>query len=281
MIMNTHINGIIKKGKVLIYGYMLLTILISIFPIAWIFLSSLKADPMKNPGISLPTDFTLEGYINVFTKLHVFTYFWNSFKVVSISVIISIVMISMSSYVIARMEFRGKKLVTSMLYSTLFIPATAMTFPVYRLVNELGIYNTPVALILVYSCSGIAMSFFIIKNYFEIIPKELEEAAEIDGATYAQTFWKVMLPIARPGILTAAVLAFINNWNEYYWASMLVIDKNELTVPALLGQFTTSFNTNYNGLFSAIVVIVLPPIILFAFTSKYFIEALGGGAVKG
>ncbi len=274
--MNTHINGISKKGKVLIYGYMLLTILISIFPIAWIFLSSLKADPMKNPGISLPTDFTLEGYINVFTKLHVFTYFWNSFKVVSISVIISIVMISMSSYVIAR-----KKLVTSMLYSTLFIPATAMTFPVYRLVNELGIYNTPVALILVYSCSGIAMSFFIIKNYFEIIPKELEEAAEIDGATYAQTFWKVMLPIARPGILTAAVLAFINNWNEYYWASMLVIDKNELTVPALLGQFTTSFNTNYNGLFSAIVVIVLPPIILFAFTSKYFIEALGGGAVKG
>lgn len=280
MIMNTHINGISKKGKVLIYGYMLLTILISIFPIAWIFLSSLKADPMKNPGISLPTDFTLEGYINVFTKLHVFTYFWNSFKVVSISVIISIVMISMSSYVIARMEFRGKKLMTSMLYSTLFIPATAMTFPVYRLVNELGIYNTPVALILVYSCSGIAMSFFIIKNYFEIIPKELEEAAEIDGATYAQTFWKVMLPIARPGILTA-VLAFINNWNEYYWASMLVIDKNELTVPALLGQFTTSFNTNYNGLFSAIVVIVLPPIILFAFTSKYFIEALGGGAVKG
>lgn len=275
MIMNTHINGISKKGKVLIYGYMLLTILISIFPIAWIFLSSLKADPMKNPGISLPTDFTLEGYINVFT------YFWNSFKVVSISVIISIVMISMSSYVIARMEFRGKKLVTSMLYSTLFIPATAMTFPVYRLVNELGIYNTPVALILVYSCSGIAMSFFIIKNYFEIIPKELEEAAEIDGATYAQTFWKVMLPIARPGILTAAVLAFINNWNEYYWASMLVIDKNELTVPALLGQFTTSFNTNYNDLFSAIVVIVLPPIILFAFTSKYFIEALGGGAVKG
>lgn len=275
MIMNTHINGISKKGKVLIYGYMLLTILISIFPIAWIFLSSLKADPMKNLGISLPIDFTLEGYINVFT------YFWNSFKVVSISVIISIVMISMSSYVIARMKFRGKKLVTSMLYSTLFIPATAMTFPVYRLVNELGIYNTPVALILVYSCSGIAMSFFIIKNYFEIIPKELEEAAEIDGATYAQTFWKVMLPIARPGILTAAVLAFINNWNEYYWASMLVIDKNELTVPALLGQFTTSFNTNYNGLFSAIVVIVLPPIILFAFTSKYFIEALGGGAVKG
>ena len=247
--MDSRLNSLSKTGKLIIYTYMVITCLISVFPILWIFLSSLKADPMKNPGISLPTDLSFDGYIKVFTELHVLDYFWNSFKVVSISVIISIIMISMSSYVIARMDFRGKKLITAMLYSTLFIPATAMTFPVYRLVNVLGIYNTPVALIFVYSCSGIAMSFFIIKNYFAIIPKELEEAAEIDGASYAQTFWKVMLPIARPGILTAAILAFINNWNEYYWASMLIINKDELTVPALLGQFTTSFNTNYNGLF--------------------------------
>lgn len=279
--MNYNLSGLSKRGKWVIYAYMFFTCVISLFPILWIFLSSLKADPMKNPGLSLPTDFSIDGYIKVFTELHVLDYFWNSFKIVSVSVIISIVMISMSSYVIARMNFKGKGLITAMLYSTLFIPATAMTFPIYRLVNTLGIYNTPLALIFVYSCSGIAMSFFIIRNYFAIIPKELEEAAEIDGASYAQTFWKVMLPIARPGILTAAVLAFINNWNEYYWASMLIINKDELTVPALLGQFTTSFNTNYNGLFSAIVVIILPPIILFACASKYFIEALGGGAVKG
>ena len=125
------------------------------------------------------------------------------------------------------------------------------------------------------------MSFFIIRNYFSIIPKEMEEAAEIDGCSYFQVFWHVMLPIARPGIMTAAVIAFMNNWNEYYWSSMLLIKSESLTVPALLGQFTTSFNTNYNGLFSAIVVIILPPIILFACTSKYFVEALGGGAVKG
>lgn len=279
--MDSKINGLSKTGKLIIYIYMAITCILSVFPILWIVLSSMKADPMKNPGISLPTDWSFDGYIKVFTELHVIQYFWNSFKVVSISVLLSIIMISMSSYVIARMDFRGKKMITAMLYSTLFIPATAMTFPVYRLVNTLGIYNTPLALIFVYSCSGIAMSFFIIKNYFAIITKELEEAAEIDGASYAQTFWKIMLPIARPGILTAAVLAFINCWNEYYWASMLIINKDELTVPALLGQFTTSFNTNYNGLFSAIVVIILPPILLFTFASKYFIEALGGGAVKG
>lgn len=164
--MDSRLNSLSKTGKLIIYTYMVITCLISVFPILWIFLSSLKADPMKNPGISLPTDLSFDGYIKVFTELHVLDYFWNSFKVVSISVIISIIMISMSSYVIARMDFRGKKLITAMLYSTLFIPATAMTFPVYRLVNVLGIYNTPVALIFVYSCSGIAMSFFIIKKLF-------------------------------------------------------------------------------------------------------------------
>jgi raffinose/stachyose/melibiose transport system permease protein len=98
---------------------------------------------------------------------------------------------------------------------------------------------------------------------------------------YAQTWWYVIFPIARPGILTAAVLAFLNNWNEYYWASLVIIDKDKLTVPALLSTFSTSFRTNYNGLFSAMVVIILPPIILYCVFNKFFVEALSGGAVKG
>ena len=268
-------KGMSKWGKILVYSYMLLTCAISLLPLVWVFLSSLKTDPIAEHGFSWPASPTVDGYVNVLD------YFWNSFKVVSVSVLLSISMISLSAYVIARMDFKGKGLVSAMIYSTLFIPATAMTFPIYNLVNKLGIYNTPMALIFVYTCSGIAMSFFIIRNYFSIIPKEMEEAAEIDGCSYFQVFWHVMLPIARPGIMTAAVIAFMNNWNEYYWSSMLLIKAESLTVPALLGQFTTSFNTNYNGLFSAIVVIILPPIILFACTSKYFVEALGGGAVKG
>ena len=113
------------------------------------------------------------------------------------------------------------------------------------------------------------------------IPRELEEAARIDGCGYVQTWVKVIFPIARPGIMTAAVLAFLNNWNEYYWASLVLITREKLTVPALLSTFTTAFNTNYNGLFSAMVVIILPPVILYCVFSKFFIEALSGGAVKG
>ena len=143
------------------------------------------------------------------------------------------------------------------------------------------VLHTGAGVYLIYSCSGIAVSFFVIKNYYDNIPRELEEAARIDGCGYVQTWVKVIFPIARPGIMTAAVLAFLNNWNEYYWASLVLITREKLTVPALLSTFTTAFNTNYNGLFSAMVVIILPPVILYCVFSKFFIEALSGGAVKG
>ena len=255
--------------------------IVALLPLVWLLLSSFKEDPLARPGFQLPESLHLEGYISTFRDLDVLRYFGNSMIISLISVLISILTISMSAYVVARMQFKGKALVNMMLASTLFIPATSLTYPVYNLVNRLGIYDTRLALILIYACSGIAVSFFVIKNYYDNVPRELEEAARIDGCSYAQAWWHVVFPIARPGILTAAVLAFLTNWNEYYWASLVIIDRAKLPVPALLSTFTTSFTTNYNGLFSAMVVIILPPIILYVAFNKFFIEALSGGAVKG
>ena len=267
--------------KAVTYICLAWALFVSLMPVVWLVLSSLKKDPLARPGFQLPESICIDGYISTFTDLHVVRYFANSMIIAGISVAISILMISMSAYVVARMEFKGKGFVNMILYSTMFIPATALTYPVYNLVNKLHIYNTRGALIFIYACSGIALSFFVIKNYYANIPHELEEAARIDGCGYAMTWWKVIFPIARPGIMTAAVLAFLNNWNEYYWASLVIVDREKLTVPALLSTFTTSFRTNYNGLFSAMVVIILPPIILYCVFSKFFVEALSGGAVKG
>lgn len=256
-------------------------LLVSLTPVVWLFISSLKKDPLARPGFQLPESIYLEGYISTFRDLNVMQYFGNSMFISIVSVALSVTMISMSAYVVARMDFWGKKIVNFLLATTLFIPATALTYPVYNLVNRLGIYNTRSALIMIYACSGIAVSFFVIKNYYDHVPRELEDAARIDGCGYVQTFWHIIFPIARPGIMTAAVLAFLNNWNEYYWASLVIIDRDKLTVPALLSTFTTSFRTNYNGLFSAMVIIILPPILLYCIFNKFFIEALSGGAVKG
>ena len=274
------VNNLPTGTKIVTYICLAWALIVSLVPLIWLVLSSLKKDPMARPGFQLPESICLDGYISTFKDLHVFRYFGNSLIVAGISVLISVVMISMSAYVVARMEFKGKKLVNILLYSTMFIPATALTYPVYNLINNLHLYDTRAALILIYSCSGIAVSFFVIKNYYDNIPRELEEAARIDGCGYVQTWVKVIFPIARPGIMTAAVLAFLNNWNEYYWASLVLITREKLTVPALLSTFTTAFNTNYNGLFSAMVVIILPPVILYCVFSKFFIEALSGGAVK-
>lgn len=268
-------------GKIGTWLILLFVCVISLFPILWVGISSLKADPMAEPGLALPSSICLDGYVSVFRDMHIMRYFYNSFKVSGISVILSILMISMSAYIVARMEFKLKGLITAMLMSTLFIPATAMTFPVYNLVNSLKINDSHAGIILIYTCSGIAVSFMVIRNYFLTIPSELEDASRIDGCNYIHTFFRVMLPIARPGIMTAAILAFMNYWNEYYWASMVLTTKELKTVPAILAQFTTAFSTNYNGLFSAIVVILIPPVVIYCCCSKFFIEALSGGAVKG
>ncbi len=267
--------------KILTYISLAWALLVALMPLVWLLLSSFKEDPLARPGFQLPESICLDGYISTFRDLHVMRYFGNSMVIAFVSVVLSILMISMSAYVVARLDFKGKGIISILLYSTMFIPPTALTYPVYNLVNRLHIYDTRSALILIYSCSGIAISFFVIKNYYTNIPKEMEEAARIDGCGYVQTWWRVIFPIARPGIMTAAVLAFLNNWNEYYWASLVMITREKMTVPALLSTFTTAFRTNYNGLFSAMVVIILPPIILYCVFSKFFVEALSGGAVKG
>lgn len=258
-----------------------LALMIALVPLIWLLISSFKEDPLAQPGFQLPHALYFGGYLSTFRDLHVLRFFGNSMLISIVSVAVSVMMISMSAYVVARIPFRGKGVVRLLLSTTLFIPATALTYPVYDLINRLGLYNTRSGLILVYACSGIAVSFFVIQNYYAAVPVEIEDAARIDGCGYVRTWRSIVFPIARPGILTAAVLAFLSNWNEYYWASLLLIDRRKMTVPGLLSTFTTSFRTNYNGLFSAMVVIILPPILLYVILHKFFIEALSGGAVKG
>lgn len=140
---------------------------------------------------------------------------------------------------------------------------------------------TLTGVIFVYASLGIAVTFFILRSYFLSIPKEMEEAAMMDGCGYISTYFRIIVPIAKPGLATAAIMAFLNNWNEYYFASILLKSKEHMTLPALLGQFTTAYSKNLNGMFSAIILIVLPTIIIFCLLSETFVKSLTAGAVKG
>lgn len=270
------LNKIVKKiGVFLILAFVLL---ISLYPILWVFLSSFKATP---GGLSLPTEWILDGYITIFTKLEVHKYFLNSIFITTISTVISVLIVSMSAYVSARMDFKFSGLITAMFTTTLFIPSISISFPIYRLLGSLGLKDTRIGVIFVYAGLGIAITFFIIRSYFLSIPKEMEEAAKMDGCGYVGTFFRVIVPIARPGLATAAIMAFLNNWNEFYFASLLLKSKDKMTIPALLGQFTTAYSKNLNGMFAAIIVAIVPTIIVFCCLSEIFVQSLTAGAVKG
>lgn len=263
-----------------LFGYivMLFVLFISLYPILWVFLSSFKEKP---GGLGLPDKWVLDGYITIFTKLNIGQYFLNSILVAVVSTLFSVAIVAMSAYVSARMEFKGKALVTAMFASTLFIPSISISFPIYRLLGNLNLKDTRLGVIFIYSGLGIAVTYFIIRSYFLTIPKEMEEAARMDGCGYTGTFFRIIVPIAKPGLATAAIMVFLNNWNEFYFASLLLKSKDKMTIPALLGQFTTAYSKNLNGMFSAIIVAVVPTIVIFCLLSETFVKSLTAGAVKG
>lgn len=264
--------------RVFRYFIMALVLIISVYPILWVFISSFKEKP---GGLGLPEKWIFDGYVTIFTKLDIHTYFFNSIVITAISTIVSVTIIAMAAYVVSRMEFKGRWLVSLMFFTTLFIPSVSISFPIYRMLGNLGLKDTRLGVILIYSGLGIAVTFFILESYFRSIPKEMEEAARIDGCGYEGTFFKVILPIAKPGLSTAAIMAFLNNWNEFYFASILLKSPEKMTIPALLGQFSSAYSKNLNGMFSAIIVAVLPTIVIFCLFSETFMKSLTAGAVKG
>lgn len=265
-------------AKIFRYAIMAIVLFISLYPILWVLISSFKEKP---GGLRLPEKWVFDGYITIFTKLDIQTYFLNSIIITCVSTLLSVTIVAMAAYVVARMNFKGKGLITLMFSTTLFIPAISISFPIYRLLGELGLRDTRIGVIFIYSGLGIAVTYFILQSYFMSIPKEMEEAARVDGCGYFGTFFRIILPIAKPGLATAAIMAFLNNWNEYYFASLLLKSPEKMTIPALLGQFTSAYSRNLNGMFSAIIVAVVPTIIVFCLLSETFVRSLTAGAVKG
>ena len=263
-------------AKIFRYAIMAIVLFISLYPILWVLISSFKEKP---GGLGLPEKWVFDGYITIFTKLDIQTYFLNSIIITCVSTLLSVTIVAMAAYVVARMNFKG--MITLMFSTTLFIPAISISFPIYRLLGELGLRDTRIGVIFIYSGLGIAVTYFILQSYFMSIPKEMEEAARVDGCGYFGTFFRIILPIAKPGLATAAIMAFLNNWNEYYFASLLLKSPEKMTIPALLGQFTSAYSRNLNGMFSAIIVAVVPTIIVFCLLSETFVRSLTAGAVKG
>ena len=274
----------LKKGlnKGIIYFLEIFVIVISVFPILWVIMSAFKTNgEILSDPLALPTSVSFDVFIHLFENYNFPQYFLNSLLAAGVSTIVSLLFFAMGGYVLAKYRFPGRTLLFVLFTVTLLVPAHSKTQPIFRLIMELGLYDNLWGVTLVYLSTGMAMSIFILRAGFMSIPKSLDEAAIVDGAGFMRVFWSINLPPARGSLATAGILMFLNNWNEYYFASLLTMSDSQRTLPIALSYFTSEFSYNYTQLFAALTIVVLPGIILYIFAQEQVQVSMASTGIKG
>ncbi len=262
--------------------YMLLCVLVALFPLLWVIMSSFKTNAqILSSAVSLPTAISFEGYRLALQVSPILRYFFNSVAITLLSTFLNVFLVSMAAYVFSRTRFKGKGLLFSLLAMTMVIPVTALMQPVYQVITSLGLADSLPGLILVYMALNMPLTLLIMRATFAAVPLSLEEAAYIDGAGFMYTYLRVMLPVSKGGLASAAVMAFLNAWNEFTFALVLTKSPAVRTLPLSLSYFTSQFSFNYTALFAAITMAVLPSILVFAVFQEQVSQSLVIGAVKG
>ncbi len=270
---------LIKLLKVL---FLLWTALICVGPFLWVIMSSFKTNKqILDSAFSLPTAFTFRSYMKALSKVPIFKFFGNSLLISVVNTVLSVFVIAMASYALARFNFRGKQAFTTLLSSSLLIPISALLMPLYIILVRIGLIDTKLGLILVYSALGLPTTLFILRGAFLGIPREIDESAAIDGASPMRTFFQIILPISKSGLATAATLHFIDSWNEFMFALVLTKSEVNRTLPLSLNYFTSQFSFDYPAMFAAITMAVLPSIAVYIALQEQITSSLVEGAVKG
>lgn len=274
----------VKKilSRIFMYFILIFVILISVAPVVWVILSSVKTNGEILSGpFSLPSSLNLDAYKYLFTEYNFMQYFMNSLIVSVIPTVVALIVFAMAAYVIAKYDFPFKNLFYALLVMTILVPSHARTQPIFSLVFNMKLYDTKMALILVYLSAGMATSMFVLRSGFMSVPTALSEAARIDGAGFFRTFWNINLPLAKNALVTAGILMFLGNWNEYYFASLLTSSMENKTLPIITTLFTTQFSYDYGKTFAALTLLIVPGIILYALAQERVQQSVASSGVKG
>jgi multiple sugar transport system permease protein len=269
-----------KIGKIFRRAGIIISCLFSVFPFIWMILISLKEriytyDPSK--WLFPPT---LENYIKVFAERNLGLYFWNSIIVAAFSCVVSVFLGSMAAYGLARYKFRNRESLAFSLLGIRMLPAMGIVIPLFVIGTMLRITDTHLILIICYMLFNVPFATWMMRGFFEEIPKEVEEAAKVDGCTTFQTLVKVVVPLAMPGLVATSIFCVINAWNEFVYALFLTSFK-AMTTPTIVQVFL-SVNGIIWGEMSAVGTIATLPVLIFAMiVQKNMIRGLSFGAVKG
>lgn len=273
-----------KKTILTILKWFLLVFfaLYTLFPLLWLFITSLKtnAEYFENP-FSLPAVPQFVNYVNAVTKADMFRMILNSLTVSAVAVILNIMVASMAAYAIARFRFRGREAVFTILSAGIMVPLNALMVPYYLIFLHTGLLDSMNALRILYAAIGLPMSIFIIRGFMDSLPQEIEEAAWVDGCGFYGRFFRIILPLSRTGIVTAATFQFLTCWNEFVYANLLESSSDHKTIQLGIRYFTNQFTTDFVSMYAAIVVAIVPSIVIYVLFQNQIISGLTAGAVKG
>jgi multiple sugar transport system permease protein len=276
----------IKKGKIIerivIYALLIGLSIVFIFPFLWLLGTSLKpeSEALTFPPTILPEDWKFSNYKDVFTMVSFGKYYWNSIFVTSLTVIGTVLSSTVVAYGFARIKAKGSNIWFILLLATMMLPPQVTMIPVYMIFSKLGWVNTFLPLI-VPAFFGNAYFIFLLRQFFKTIPKELEESAYLDGCGTFGIFWRIILPLSVPAVITVALLSFMWTWNDFLGPLIYLNDESMYTLALGILQFKGALIVSWGPMMAASVLIILPLIILFFVGQKYFIEGIATTGGKG
>ena len=260
---------------------LLLALAISIGPFLYLISMSLMDNPQIFGGKVLAWPWRLQNYPEAWVVTRIGTLYWNSVYISTASMVLTVAISALAGYGLGRLEFIGKPYVFALILIGLTIPLQIALIPLFVNLRTLGLMNTPLALIGPYTAFGLAFGTYIMKGFFEELPRELEEAARIDGASDFRIFWQIMLPLTRPALATISIFLFLQNWNEFLFALTFITDSAMRTLPTgIYALISSEFYGNYPLLAAALVLFSLPVLVLYFIFQQQFIEGLTAGALK-
>ena len=272
-----------RPSTVLRYVLLVLLALVIVGPLLFILVTSFKtrAEATGTPPTWIPRSFTGQAYDAILGsgETPVLRWFMNSMIAAVGNAALVVTTAALAAYPLARMEFRGKKIVFWAIISTLFIPPVILTIPNYLIVGELRWLDTLAAVIVPTAAS--AFGVFFLRQFFLTLPRELEEAALIDGANRFQTFWRIVLPLSRPALVTLGLLAFLTNYNDFLWPVYVLFSPENQTLPAGLSTLQSANAVRYDLLAAGAVIASIPVLLIYVLAQRYIIEGVSRSGLKG
>ncbi len=263
------------------YAILLVAALLGLVPTLWVMVSSFKTSGQVLSGDGLlPQPFSLQGYVDLFQEVHLHRYVVNSVLYAVGATLGSLVAGLLTAYPIARIEFRGRNVLGAAFSLCLAVPVVGLATPEFFIVRELGLFDSRLGMVLLYSALNFPLAFVILRAYLVSLPPDVEEAALLDGAGYFTIVRRIVVPLARPALATVAVVVFVATWNEFFFVNLLIQTEDLQNVQQALASFRTRYDFNISGALAGATLVMLVPIAAFLALQRQVIAGLTAGSTK-